>query len=61
MPALVTAFALMAATPFFPFSFRFSLRTLLIATDAGSRGAGIDRRHVKVASGLSDHVWTIKE
>jgi hypothetical protein len=29
--------------------------------DACSRGTGADRRRVKMASGLSDHVWTIKE
>ena len=29
--------------------------------DAGCRGAGADRRRVMMASGLSDHVWTIKE
>jgi hypothetical protein len=29
--------------------------------DAGCRGAGADRRRVKMASALSDHVWTIKE
>ena len=28
--------------------------------DAGCRGAGADRRRDKMASGLSDHVWTIK-
>ena len=29
--------------------------------DAGCRGAGVDCRRVKMASGLSDHIWTIKE
>ena len=29
--------------------------------DAGSRGVGVDRRRIKMASGLRVHVWTIKE
>ena len=29
--------------------------------DAGGRGAGVDRRCAKMASGLSNHAWTIKE
>ena len=29
--------------------------------DAGCGGAGVDRRRVKMASGLNDHAWTVKE